>query len=165
MHPTSVFGPNAAIPVAELVADSPLPEIAADKLTALLRALIASLGDLLDDSELQARRCRVTFADGRARTGLLLLQRGDVVAAFVVPASDDGRLRQLLRDLGLDPDQGGDAAEPDRWAHSAGSPFSSGHPDGPPLVDRPEFMWPTPEEMDAYGLDAEDLIPPHWRRR
>ena len=159
-----VFGPHAAIPIAEAVADSSLPDVAAERLTDVLRALIATLGDLLDDSEVQARRCRVTFTDGRARSGLILLQRGDVVAAFVVPSADDGRLRQVLRDLGLDPDEGGGAAAPDQWAQSAGPPSWSGQPDGPPLVDRPEFMWPTPEEMDAYGLDPEDLIPPHWRR-
>ena len=121
------------------------------RLVDLLGRLPTHMSEFLRRSADNASGARVWFRDGASHTGVVVINNGEVVAAFTVRT---------------DPPPSSGAGTPPGPAGPAGFRPSPGASTGMglPLVERPEFTWPTQGEMAGYGLDDEDLIPP-WARR
>ena len=152
----------------DTLVDSGAVQIGADKLAKLIKELGDALCRYFDESLRRAKEVTVWFRDRRARTGVLVIRKGKVVAAFLLP-QDDGRWRKLVRDL--DPDDSGPApftsSDPYQPPPSrSGSSFSSSTHQPPgrydvPLVDR-EDQWPLGrDEEDSYQPEPDDFLP-HW---
>ena len=153
LAPTDPIDPK--LQIADLIAETGVIDLATDKLLVLLRRLWRLLMLLAGRSEVETQRCVIRFTDGKRRTGVIFISRGEPVAVVAVAAADAAEgIDSLLDEVG---------AKREPAPPAAATPLPPSSQTQRPDVRRDIYGLADDAELERLGLDREDLLHPHLR--